>query len=131
MAFMSLYSSFGLWYVVDGNCGSCAISADLVPVKGISVGSSLHSDDDGPKGYRFRRFAAALADYYDGSSIYSIELVRGWCARYSAPGYLDCTDWCGPYSAEDEALAECRAVYGDDDEEDEGGEEDSLTQVTP
>jgi hypothetical protein len=33
-----------------------------------------------------------------------------WC-RLSAPGYMDCTEWDGPYSTEAEALAELSAQY--------------------
>jgi hypothetical protein len=31
------------------------------------------------------------------------EKVRGWFARLSAPGYLDATDWWGPFDSESEA----------------------------
>ncbi len=49
----------------------------------------------------------------------SITLKTAWGARYSAPGYLDCTDWCLG-ETEDEAVAKCKELYGsDDDEEDE------------
>lgn len=34
----------------------------------------------------------------------TIERASGWWSRLSAPGYLDCTDWQGPYKTEREAL---------------------------
>lgn len=37
----------------------------------------------------------------------------GWYARLSAPGYLDCTDWHGPYESEAQALVALWEVYGD------------------
>ena len=37
----------------------------------------------------------------------------GWYSRLSAPGYLDCTDWQGPYSCEDEALEALYETYGE------------------
>ena len=40
-------------------------------------------------------------------------LVKGWWARLTAPGYLDCTDTMGPYETEEEAMAELHEVYGD------------------
>lgn len=43
------------------------------------------------------------------------ELVKGWFARLSAPGYMDCTDWSGPYETEQEALETLAEMYGDDD----------------
>lgn len=30
----------------------------------------------------------------------------GWYGRLSAPGYLDCTEWMGPYATHEEALRE-------------------------
>ena len=35
----------------------------------------------------------AERDYYCGE-IYEIRTVNGFGARLSAPGYMDCTDWC-------------------------------------
>lgn len=53
-------------------------------------------------------------------------LGAGWCARLSAPGYLDCTEWSGPFPTEDLALAaaaeandvcpHCSDQCSDDDE---------------
>ena len=42
----------------------------------------------------------------------------GWYARLSAPGYLDATDWHGPYKTSDEALREVMEFY----EVDENGD---------
>ena len=33
-----------------------------------------------------------------------VEFETGWYARLSAPGYMDRTDWIGPYETEGEAL---------------------------
>lgn len=35
-------------------------------------------------------------------------------ARYSAPGYMDCTSSVGPFYTAAEALRECFRLYGDD-----------------
>ena len=40
----------------------------------------------------------------EGKPDYTAE--TGWYCRESAPGYLDCTDWCGPYDTEVEAISE-------------------------
>jgi len=32
-----------------------------------------------------------------------IEEETGWFARLSAPGYMDCTEWAGPFATEEEA----------------------------
>lgn len=38
------------------------------------------------------------------------ELIYGWGARLSAPGYMDCTDWC-VFDTEDEAREYLRETY--------------------
>lgn len=53
------------------------------------------------------------------------EVVRkeGWYSRLSAPGYLDATDWHGPFETSDEALTECQEFHevdGNGDEVDHG-----------
>lgn len=45
-------------------------------------------------------------DCTEGSELYRTEHVSGWFARLSAPGFLDCTDWMGPFETEWEARAE-------------------------
>ena len=37
----------------------------------------------------------------------------GYYSRLSAPGYLDCTDWTGPYDSADEAGAELVSMFGE------------------
>lgn len=34
--------------------------------------------------------------------------------RLSAPGYLDCTEWVGPFATIEEGLAELISLYGND-----------------
>lgn len=48
---------------------------------------------------------ASNLQYYVEGKLLDVEpeLVTGWFARLSAPGYLDCTEWSGPYSTEQEA----------------------------
>ena len=47
----------------------------------------------------------------EGTKLYGTEEVTGWFARLSAPGYLDCTDWIGPYATEWEAKADLLDTY--------------------
>ena len=56
------------WYVVEGNCGTDFVPADVCAV-------------------------ADIADYVESSTIESVETMEGYGARLSASGYLDCTDW--------------------------------------
>ena len=39
------------------------------------------------------------------------ERETGWFARLSAPGYMDCTEWSGPFATEDEAREYIRDTY--------------------
>lgn len=41
------------------------------------------------------------------------EAEAGWYCRLSAPGYLDCTDWCGPFKTEIEALVALYETFGE------------------
>lgn len=43
---------------------------------------------------------------------------QGWYGRLSASGYMDATDWHGPYKTSDEALREVMHIY----EVDENGD---------
>jgi hypothetical protein len=47
-----------------------------------------------------------------------IRLREGYGARLSAPGYLDCTDWC-VFETEQEARDHLEEAYGDDEETDD------------
>lgn len=47
----------------------------------------------------------ALRRYLDdGGGLVDIEKKTGYFARLSAPGYLDCTEWSGPFDSKKEAL---------------------------
>jgi hypothetical protein len=52
------------------------------------------------------RFTRAEAIEYVGKGSRA-----GWYGRLSAPGYLDCTEWSGPYKTEEEALLEVCDTY--------------------
>ena len=49
---------------------------------------------------------------YSGE-VWKVNLVSGYGARLSAPGYMDATGW-AVYDSPDEAMAELDAMYGDD-----------------
>lgn len=53
-----------------------------------------------------------------GESV-EITVNKGFYARLSAPGYLDATEWSGPFDTEAEAMAELCSEY-DIDEDGEG-----------
>jgi len=55
----------------------------------------------------------AIEDYgIDG--ICSIEVNYGWCGRLSMPGYLDCTEWVGPFTCDQFAADYIHETYRED-----------------
>ena len=93
---MDLYTQYMKVYLVESSYGS----TDCVPAE--LVGADPELED--------------FVDYVEGKPV-SFEAVEGWFARYSAPGYLDCTPWVGPFDTEKRAANECMDLYGSDEDE--------------
>lgn len=89
------------WYQVDGNAGTEFIPADIVRWNDGTMEDMIE----------------AVRDYYPGSTIYSVEEIKGYGARLSASGYLDCTDW-SVFETEDEAQEYLEEMYGDEELDD-------------
>lgn len=51
-----------------------------------------------------------------GGHIASVKRITGYGARLSAPGYMDCTDWC-VFETEKEAVEYLDEYYPEDEEE--------------
>lgn len=66
-----------------------------------------------------------IVKYTEGSKVHSVRKLKGWFAHLSAPGYMDQTEWDGPYKTEKKALDAVKSQYEVDDEgdpdDDEGG----------
>lgn len=95
------------WILIDGDAGTIFIPSDIDP----RVKIALDQGDD------------ALAeqfvmDYYDGAHVYSVELIEGYGARMSAPGYMDCTSW-DVFDTLEAAEQHLRDEYPQDDEDEE------------
>lgn len=60
-------------------------------------------------------YAAIIEPYVDGIP-QQWENIKGFGARLSAPGYMDCTDWC-VFDSEDEANEYLADNYPDEDED--------------
>jgi len=80
MAFLEPEIIFGKWVEVDGSCGTEWIEADLVGVVEPYQGPAIPVPE-------------ALADYCENRTVTEIKVIEGYGARFSAPGYLDCTPW--------------------------------------
>ena len=66
-----------------------------------------------------------LLEYCEGSRIEGVERKEGWYGRLSAPGYLDCTSWDGPYETAEQALDAVKDQYDVDDNGDEPADDES------
>jgi hypothetical protein len=119
MAFMQLRAEHGTWYVVENHRGdSELIPGDLVP--GLDPEGAHHFDAPA------RLFDPYLPPGFTDHEPLSFDRKVGWCARYSAPGYMDCTEWVGPYATREQAETECREMRGDDEDEQGDTEDDSA-----
>lgn len=95
---MELYTERMTVYIVETSAGDEIVPYDLVSPT-----------------YVNREGAMAFEPYCQGRpEDFSIE--AGWFSRFSANGFLDCTPWVGPFENEGKAIAECKRIYGDDDE---------------
>ena len=45
-------------------------------------------------------------------TVSEMKMSQGWGARLSAPGYLDCTDWLGPYESIEQATEALDEAWG-------------------
>lgn len=100
MPFMEPQIVFG-WVQVEGNIGTEFIDADLVgdvePYQGPSI-----------------PVPEPLATYCENTTATEIKVIEGYGARFSAPGYLDRTDW-AVFSTEEEAQEYLDEQADDDD----------------
>jgi hypothetical protein len=58
--------------------------------------------------------ASFPAEFYsakDHSEDHTVEYEEGWFCQLSAPGYMDQTDWSGPFATEEEAREEIRNTW--------------------
>ena len=77
------------WFAVDGSGGTC-----FYPSIYIAEGEAR----------------AAYQDVF--GTVDTCEVIQGHGSRLSAPGYLDCTDWC-VFDTESEACQYLLDTYGD------------------
>lgn len=99
MTFMELQAQYFKAYIVETNQGTEIVPADLI-----------HYDDSLQDDY----ILGELYAYCEGQP-QSYEIETGWYSRLSAPGYMDRTDWMGPFKTQSQAENECKQLYGDDD----------------
>lgn len=71
------------------------------------------------------------ADCYSEDDANTTETITGkWWARLSAPGYMDATEWSGPFDTRAEAAADLASQYDVDPETgDDAEEDDSESEI--
>lgn len=88
------------WIEVDGPMGSetipCGVCGELLDYDEFIADGG--SDED----YVAAAFAE-ISDYTENRECWTIAEKTGWCGRMSAPGYMDSTEWMGPYDTAAEA----------------------------
>jgi hypothetical protein len=104
MAFMvPEYTKERMW-LVETSYGTEVVPADLLPKSWQKVDVITL----GPESEGFE----AVFDYLEGSDPSELALVKGkWFARLSAPGYMDRTDWHGPFDTKKEAEQDIEDSY--------------------
>lgn len=98
------------WVVVDGpnrmEVIPCDFCGDLLDYDEFA---EEYEGDDLDGDYLDAAFTE-IADCCENTACYSIEQITGYSSRLSAPGYMDCTEWLGPFDSAGEAR---RAVVDD------------------
>jgi hypothetical protein len=88
---------FGDWVEIEGNYDTICLPADIV--------GKLPDD--------FAARVEAVRKFIYSTTIYNVTVRKGWGARFSAPGYLDCTEW-SVFDTKEEAEEYIESLMGDD-----------------
>ena len=110
--FMEPVTMYDTWVVGYAYSGGFVLPSEL---------TGLPTNKD-PESEEFQTWLDSIRDYVEGDDIYEDEIYfkEGWCAQLSAPGYMDQTDWVGPYDSEEEAENELQQLYGSVQVQDNG-----------
>ena len=116
--FMKPQIEFGEWLEVDGVCGIEAIPAYLIGGLSWMKPDFDYDTDCMEEDSNLRSTIDALEDFIESNidDVTSIQLVEGYGARLSAPGYMDCTAWT-VFKTRDEAEEFLREEYDVEEEE--------------
>ena len=99
------------WIIVDGPCGGETIPCDICGYLGDIVDDCDNEDGTFDEDRFLREAFAQVSDYTENRECWEIEEKSGYSARLSAAGYLDCTEWMGPYDSAKEARRAVIALY--------------------
>lgn len=107
--FMTPAVTYDTFVIVDTNCGGYSFPSDL-------VGKDLLTRLADKETILTGEEQATLLQYTAGFTFFSAEVQTGYFSRMSASGYLDCTDWNGPYSTLYETVWDLFMNYFDESE---------------
>jgi hypothetical protein len=109
VAFMQPTAEYSEWLILDTDQGGQVIDRDILSMSRDTLVQLIDRDDN------YEKLQERIRDYFGGTRIHSAELQKGWCSRLTAAGYLDSTEWDGPYDTAEEALDACKDLYEVDD----------------
>jgi hypothetical protein len=118
---MEIQTTFGIWYIVEVRGETHYVPPGCCSL-GIAAGTTVKQPDmdDTLTPEMWEDIVASVKDYlppFDSAEdVTEIEAWEGWGAQYHMPGYMDQTDWVLG-DTEEEAVAECKELYGDDDDD--------------
>ena len=118
--FMKPQIEFGEWLEVDGACGIEAIPADLIGGLSWMKNDVDYDTDCMEEDSDLRNVLDALEDFIESNldDVTSIQLIEGYGARLSAPGYMDSTSWT-VFKTREDAEEFLREEYDVEEEETE------------
>lgn len=103
-------------YLVEVGGSTCCVPADVCDVPS-SLAYEAIDDDGSVQEEHLAEFAEGVRLYlHESGKVTGIKRVNGWFARLSAPGYLDATEWCGPWDTEDDAMKEVMDMFDCDED---------------
>ena len=118
--FMKPQIEFGRWLLVDGSCGIEALPADLIGGLSWMKNDVDYDTDCIEEDSDLRNVLDALEDFIESNidDVTSVQLIEGYGARLSAPGYMDSTSWT-VFKTREDAEEFLREEYDVEEEETE------------
>ena len=118
--FMKPQIEFGEWLEVDGACGIEAVPADLVYIPKWMITDLDYETDCMEEDSDLRNVLDSVEDFIESNidDVTSVQLIEGYGARLSAPGFMDSTAWT-VFKTREEAEEFLREEYEVEEEETE------------
>lgn len=104
-AFMEPQIEYGTWISIDGPMGGEENVADYVDLEEIK-GLQKEIEENGEVSLE----GTSLHDFFDNNIAFEIDVIQGYGARLSAPGYMDATEW-AVFDTEQEAKEYLMETY--------------------